>query len=228
MKKILIAALLCAPASMLAQDCQAYFPMQEGTKFTISSYDKKDKYTGKVMHEVTSYTATDANNVSVDVTQTSYDKKDEEVYTSEYTMACVDGVFALDMSVFVNNDEMAAYQDMETEVDATNLDMPLDPVAGQELNDGSVSVKIGGGGVNMFNMTVNITNRKVEAIEDITTDAGTFTCVKISYDVETKMLIKVRGSVVEWYALDVGTVRSESYNKKGDLTGYSVLTEFSK
>jgi len=75
-------------------------------------------------------------------------------------------------------------------------------------------------------MNVWITNRKVEAIEDITTPAGTFTCYKISSDVETKMMMKISIKSVEWYAKNVGTVRTESYNNNGKLTGYTLLTDF--
>jgi hypothetical protein len=65
----------------------------------------------------------------------------------------------------------------------------------------------------------------VDAIEDVTTPAGTFNCVKISYDIETKTFMTMRASGIEWYAKDVGVVRSESYNGKGKLTGYSVLND---
>ena len=76
------------------------------------------------------------------------------------------------------------------------------------------------------NMTVTTQNRKVEAEEKITTPAGTFDCLKITYDMVSKIgFVKVQGSSVEWYSPGTGTIRSESYNKRGKLTGYSVLEE---
>ena len=73
-----------------------------------------------------------------------------------------------------------------------------------------------------------IYNRKVEAEEEISTKAGTFKCFKISYDILTDAMIDIKGSAIEWIAKDVGAVRTESYNKKGKLTGYSELVKLEK
>lgn len=74
-------------------------------------------------------------------------------------------------------------------------------------------------------ITVNIINRKVEGTEEITTPAGTFSCVKISYDVVVKSIMKISSKVIDWYAKDVGVVRSENYRSNGKLTGYSIMTD---
>ena len=80
------------------------------------------------------------------------------------------------------------------------------------------------GGTVIMNMFVNITNRKVEGKESVTTPAGTFDCFKITYDIETKFGVKIERNAIEWIAKNVGTVRSESY--KGDkLEGYTELTK---
>lgn len=210
---------------LFAQDCEPYFPMDEGTQFEITDYDKKDKITGKVKHTVLTKTDEGSGNLTCTVQQESFDNKDEPVYTSQYTVHCVDGVFNIDMSVFMDSEQMSGYSEMDTDVDATNLEMPTNPVVGQELGDGTLTVKIGSGGVTMFTMTVNVTNRKVDAIEEVTTDAGTFECVKITYDVSTKMLVKIERSVAEWYSPNVGVVKTETY-KKDKLESYSLLTSF--
>jgi len=105
---------------------------------------------------------------------------------------------------------------------------PSDLSVGDELPDASITVSIKSSGVNMFTMTVWITNRKVEAREEMTTPAGTFDCFKMSYDIETKMMVKVQSKAVQWFTEDVGMVKSESYNKNGKLVGYSLLTDLQK
>jgi hypothetical protein len=43
------------------------------------------------------------------------------------------------------------------------------------------------------------------------------------------MIFTVRAHVVEWFATDLGmTVRSENYNQKDKLQGYTVLSSFRK
>ena len=63
-------------------------------------------------------------------------------------------------------------------------------------------------------MSVEITNRKVEGKESITTAAGTWDCFKISY--HSKVLVKIivgipmNSNVTEWYAPGFGVVKTES------------------
>ncbi len=80
----------------------------------------------------------------------------------------------------------------------------------------------------MFTMNVDIKNRKVDKFEKITTTAGTFDCVKISYDIEMKMLFTIKASAIQWFAKNVGVVRQENYNKKGKLDSYSLITKITK
>ena len=78
-------------------------------------------------------------------------------------------------------------------------------------------------------VTMDITNRKILGNETITTSAGTFVCKKVSYDFESKIgFIKVKGSGIEWHSEDKAIVKSESYNKKGKLTGSQELTKIIK
>lgn len=81
----------------------------------------------------------------------------------------------------------------------------------------------------MMNMSTTIKNRKVEAIENVTTPAGTFKCFKISYDIVTDTFLKkVTSKAVQWYSENVGMVRTESYGQNGKLDSYSVLTGIQK
>jgi hypothetical protein len=75
-------------------------------------------------------------------------------------------------------------------------------------------------------MTINITNRKVVGIESVTVPAGTYNCYKITYDIETKLGIKVSSSAIQWMNKGAGSVKTETYDKKGKLLGSTVLKEF--
>ena len=77
----------------------------------------------------------------------------------------------------------------------------------------------------MMALTFTILDRKVDAIEKISTDAGSFECVKITSHIEFKMMISMKMTVTEWYSKDVGLVKSETYNKKGKLQASTVLTK---
>ena len=120
---------------------------------------------------------------------------------------------------------MSAYESMDVTVDATEFPLPtLEEPIGTSLDDGTLTVQVGMNGVNTFRMVVQVTDRLIAARETLETIAGSFDCVKISQTVTTKMVIKIQATSNEWYAPGIGVVRSESFDKKGRLTGYSVLT----
>ncbi len=80
-----------------------------------------------------------------------------------------------------------------------------------------------------MNMNVIIENRKVEAKETITTPAGTFECYKISSEISSKVaFVNQKFKSVDWFAKGVGMVRTETYDKKGKLESYALLTKFEK
>ena len=85
------------------------------------------------------------------------------------------------------------------------------------LPDASVQISMKMGFINM-KMSANVTNRKVEAIEDIPVKGRNFKAFKLTSDVNSNVLgVKVNAKSAEWYAYNIGVVKSESYNKKGEL-----------
>lgn len=207
-------------------DCQPYVPMKKGTTWEITNYSPKDKVTGSVHYELMDVTGS-GSSMTFKIMCTSYDKKGEELYKSEYEAWCKEGIFSFDMEYMMNGEQMSAYKEMEMTMDASEFQLPdLDAPTGTEIPDGTLHVAVSNSGINMFNMDVNITNRKVEGKETIETDAGTFDCVKITQEMKTKMVISIEASSIDWYAPNIGMVRSESYKKNGKLSGYSLLTAF--
>ncbi len=76
-------------------------------------------------------------------------------------------------------------------------------------------------------------NSKVEAKEDITTPAGTFSCYKISeYHESIQDMVMRKMSIQEkyimWLAPGVGAVKSEQYDEKGKLKSTQVLDKIEK
>jgi hypothetical protein len=137
------------------------------------------------------------------------------------------------MERFVPTEMMSAYKDMEVTMDGDYLEIPADLEVGQNLPDGTISmqVKMAGAGMNLSDIKVNIINRKVEAEESVTTPAGTFNCVKLTYDTETDMKAMGMGRKMlfkstDWLAEGVGVIKTESYDDKGKLMSYSLLTSY--
>ena len=211
-------SLVVVVGSSFAQ-CNPYYIMKVGSKWEITNYNAKGKFQGKQLNEVKAMETT-GTGWSTTLGMKLYDKKNEMVYDKDIDMACDNGTVVLDMTRMISEEQMQAYKDMNMKIDMDNIEIPEKLEAGMVLNDGSVTIS----GDMPMNITVNITDRKVEGKETITTPAGTFECFKITYSVSTKMVMNIKSTGADFIAQGVGMVRNETYNKSGKLTGYSELT----
>lgn len=225
MKKLLfIFAIAFIMNSINAQE--TFFPTKEGMVLTYKSFDKKDKLSGVMKYTIEKVNI-NGNDIDITYLCESLDNKEKLVFKEEITVHQKGDVLYIDMGKFLNK---AAFQQdgtipAEVEVKGNNMEIPLNPVPGHTLPDANIEMAMKMGFVNM-KMSADVTNRKVEAIEDISVSGGTFKCCKFSSDVNTvAMGIKVQAKSVEWYAKGIGTVKTESYDKKGNLTGRTELVE---
>lgn len=219
---ILFIAILFA-TFLPAQDCSQYFPYQQGTRIEMTQFDAKDKEQGKTTQEVIRFEES-SGGFSATVKMKVEDKKGKEEFETEMTLHCDQGVFKVDMDQYITPEMRESFKDMEFEIESRDLEIPLDLKVGQQLNDGKITMKASSGGMGMMNFTVNILNRKVEAKEKVVSPAGEFDCFKISYELETQMMIKMKTLAAEWIAPGVGVVKTAEYSKSGKLKSYTLLT----
>jgi len=228
MKKLIplfiIAAMIFGFNPVSGQDCEIYKDYKEGTSTKMVHYDQKDKPTGHTITTVKEKKKIPGG-VSLQFQQT-YSDGEEYSFESEFGIECVNGEVKVDMSKLIDPNSMSAYEGMEFDVQADDMSIPPDASAGDQLNDGSVTVTVETGTPIKVSITVTMANRVVESEEKVKTPAGTFDCLKISYELLTQIgFVKVKSSAVEYYNSKHGVIKSESYNKRGKLTGYSVVEE---
>lgn len=227
--KILNSILLFSFISILAsnaQECKLYIPGTVGTEIELTHYDKKDKVTGITRQTLTKI-ETRFDTTVFHLHQLILDNKGENPMENNFQFKCIGEMFLVDMDMYFNQQTMDAYKDMQMKVTADEMELPSKPFAGQKLKDGSIKMEVLAGPVPM-KFSVFVTNRSVLAIEDYTTTAGTFNCIKISEDIAGQFgFIKTNTNSISWYSDKIGLVRSESY-MKGKLESYSVLTSVKK
>lgn len=227
LKLSLILFILIAPFRNYAQsDCNPYFLLKEGKKWTSANYNAKDKYQGKQSFEILSL-AESGSKLTATVKLISYDKKDDVVLEKEVDFICEDGVMQLDMSQYMPEDVLEAFKSMQMEVEYKHIQIPEKLEVGQTLEDGAVNMTVTS--PIRMEFKFRMTDRKVEAQEDLKVPAGTFNAFKINSVLQIDMMGSTREfKSVEWIAKDAGTIRSESYDKKGNLTNYTILIEYSE
>lgn len=212
---------------VIAQDCEDFLLLKNGMEYEYLYYNEKNKleFSNKIK-------VLDVNrNEKTWIAKTevvSFDAKDKEIYNWHQEYICEEGILSFDLSNLLDKNMLSEYKDIEVKIVSDKLELPSKLIIGQKLNEGSATISVNKEGTNIFNITMGVSNRIVEAKEKITVPVGTFDCFVISYDVNTKTIFKTQGKNKEWHAKSVGMVKQESYDSKGNLIGYSILNKFKK
>lgn len=205
---------------------EIFFPTKEGTVLVYKVFDKKDKESSTFRYTVKKI-ETNGNDMDITYLIESRDPKDKLVFNDEITIQKKGEMLYMDMSNFINK---AAFQQngeipAEIQVTGNNMELPSNPKSGDALPDANIVMTMKLGFVNM-QMSSQVTNRNVEAIEEVTVKAGTFTAYKFSSEVNSSSMgMKFKSANVDWYAKGVGLIKTESYDKNGKLQSRTELIE---
>lgn len=228
MKFILLLIIPFISVVNLAQDCSKFFPFSEGKTWEMSSYNKKGKLENTSINSVTSVTTVDGGTkASVSIKMKDVKEKDEVEMT--YDMTCVGDIVSVSMNMFLpaeQMEQMQGFEDMEVKMDMEDMDFPNDLSVGQDLKDCSMSMEVSTNGMKIMSSSTNIKDRKVLEKITITTAAGDFECYKITQTTAVSAgFISREFKSVSYISEGVGVVRSESFDKKGNLESYSELSK---
>ncbi len=228
MKKLFVFTLI-AFIAFSARAQETFFPTTEGTILVYKSFDKKGKESSGTKYTIKNVKK-DGDNVDITYLIESLNPKDELVYKDEITIHQRGDVLYVDMSNFVNK---AAFQQdgqmpADIKVTGNNMELPTNISPGQTLPDANIEMELKMGFMNM-KMGAQVTDRKMETIEDVTVPAGTFKTYKFTSNVTATALgISMNTQNTEWYAKGIGMVKSETYDKKGKLASSMELIELNK
>lgn len=210
--------------------CHPYFAIKEGVKSTYDFYTAKNKLASRSTNEFTNVSDMGGKVTATMHMQLIDPKSGDVVTTSESKWTCEGGVVRFSMDALsISGADMSA-TGMDVSVEGDEMDIPSDLKPGQTLNDVSYHMTMKMAGINVMDRNFFIKNRKVEKEESITTPAGTFNCIKISYITEStaksgKMSKPILTSI--WYSKDVGMVKVENYDDD-KVANYQVLSKLEK
>ena len=216
---IVIVALVASLVSLSGQNLDLFFSVTQGDSFTYTIYSPD----GEVEYK---YSCTNKEVNGADLSDASV------VYEYQFWEGDGKPLFAdegkMDMKITLNSEGTTSYmydmkksmaiQDVVTMGDISSL--PSELKVGQSVPDGKINIKVKSVGASFL-----ITDRKVVAIEDVTTPAGTFKGYKMEEVQTNKVLVSNKSfRIVTWYAKNIGCVKQEVYDKKGKLLRTLELT----
>lgn len=203
--------------------CSKFYPLKKGVTFELTNYNRKGKINSVTKNKISNTTDQNAT-ISTEV----YSRKGKKLMESEYDISCSDNGISINFKSLLSGDMMKQHEGMTINATGENINLPNNLKVGQKLPDANLEATIDAEIVTM-KMNFNITNREVVGNESITTSAGTFNCIVITYNFNSKTMgINSSGSSKQWFAEGVGLVKSEDYNSKGKLISHSELTKLSK
>ncbi|HTG57127.1 MAG TPA: hypothetical protein VL943_12700, partial [Niabella sp.] len=130
------------------------------------------------------------------------------------TMQCKSGQLLIDMKMMMNPQQTQQFKNAEVDGKGAFMEYPSSLTVGQTLSDANFSMDMKSESGMMANVSIDVTNRKVETKEKITTPAGSWDAYKITYD--SKMImnmgiaIPMKMQMTEWFVPDFGVVKSTS------------------
>jgi hypothetical protein len=216
-----ICILLATSAS--AQECKDYYFLQNNKTVEMTIYNKKGDVTGKNVYHITDVQNSGGiTNATVD--SEMFDKKGKSVVKATNNIQCKAGVMMMDMKMMIPQQTAEQFKTTDVKGEAVYLEYPANMKVGDQLKDANFKMT-GENGPMTFTLTMNVTDRKVEGKESVTTTAGTWDCFKITSKnkMNIKMAINIPTNIeaTEWYAPGFGVVKTE--NKGG---GGTAITSF--
>lgn len=226
-KQVIGIILFLITGIVAGQDCVFYYPETEGAELVYQHYDKKGDPSGKTSQRVTVYKQTEMG-AEAEIEVKSYDDKGKQLAQNTLEVKCEKGIFYFDMSGYLNQEMMSAYESMEIRVETDNLEMPSNLKVGEKLKDGIITIDISSNGMKLMTMEVIVSDRNVLSREDVTTPAGTFNCFKIAQTVTTKMGMQMVVKSIDWLSPGTGMIKSESFSGSDKPMGTSELIKISR
>ncbi len=217
--KLLITIAILLPNLLFAQhNCSKYYASQPGIKLIHKHLDKRDRLTMR-----SEYIVTAANAIGVDVDFNLWDRDGEIITTGTFTMGCENKTTYLAPETITTN-LLRQYPQVEYEVVVNDaVGIPNSLSMGQELPQGSVSIEIDTQFITI-GWESTVSDRRVVAIEDVTTPAGTFSCYVIDQAniLRGRIATKTYNQTV-WIAEGIGIVKEETRKQNGRLVSTTIL-----
>jgi hypothetical protein len=211
--------------SLMAQNCVSYFPTSETSRWQIDIFNEKDNKCETVTGKVLSKESKEGI-LQIKVENTSYNLDNSVKDKYVYTYMCKNNLFFIDIKSLLDPKTFNEYKEFDLAITGDSIELPPNMMSGQSLKDFTIKLSFTNRGINVFSCTLKSLNRKVAAVESVTTSAGTFECAKVTYTLENATYLKTQTIVTEWWAAETGLVKSTVFNLKKKQVSRTELKKF--
>jgi hypothetical protein len=196
--------------SLALQAQRPYFCVTEGTVMEYANYGNDGETSGYTRIAVNNVEGSDGN-YSITYQTSVFDSDHQPLFE------------AADMTISIDNGDVTASLGSVGIVEISG-DVPVIPsrlAVGQELDRGVVKLTTMG-----MSFTSEILSHKVTGREELKTPAGTFKCYIVEMTTEARVFGRKSTSTSRnWYARGLGSIKSETLDEDGNITGSQILVK---
>ncbi|HEY1872171.1 MAG TPA: hypothetical protein VGG71_14010 [Chitinophagaceae bacterium] len=220
MKKVSFLCFLLISLYSFSQKCGDYYYFQNNKIIEITILNKKGKESGKLVYTISNLGQKGSVTMAT-INSEFIDKNGKTVSKATNNVQCENGILMMDMKMFIPTAQQQM-GDFSGNAITNFLEYPSTMKEGDALKDALLSMDFKSASGLGGHILIDLTNRKVEGKETVTTPAGTWDCYKITY--HSKMVFKMgigipmNSDVTEWYAPAFGTVKTESSSGNTEIT----------
>lgn len=224
-----------ATAQTTPADMARPFGLEPGTETVYQLQDAKGKALGTIRNRVVKLDSEQNKKQTITTTTAllksgRYDDKNRLLNLQDLTFRCRQDTSFTDGTSELEAARLKSFRDRIFTYAPVPLAWPNQPTVGSELPSGGITVQVSSSAVDIAKVYSTVQKRKiVSGPESVTTPAGTFQCYKVESEHENAtapradVVMRTMQRVVDYYAPNVGIVKTEVYDKKGKLAEVRLL-----
>lgn len=206
----------------MAQDCSKYYYLQNNKTIGMTITNRKGNISGKNVFSVSNVSSS-GSTITATINSEFFDANGKSMNKAVNNIKCMNGVMMMNMKMFIPSVQQEQINTSAAKASEVYLEYPASMKVGDNLKDGLFNIEYENSNGLKSSIDISITERKVEAMETVTTAAGTWECFKISSTnkITTRVTgigIPVKLNVTEWFAPGFGVVKTESAGGKTEIT----------
>ncbi len=219
---ILTILLLTFFAAVAQNDCNEIASYATHQEWIYQWYGSNEKPSYTSYHKVISPAHSDRSQIAVTIINAYGDN----VYQGDYFVRCTDIGLYQDLLSKLTPDMLQSLNGLTIKTGEHGWILPHGLKAGDYIPQSYSHIAGFNDGTKIIDLDIAIGPVNIHEREDLTTPAGGFPCVTMSYELWITQMIRKRFRLRDWFAPGVGIIRREIFDRKGQFYGYCELVEF--
>ena len=218
----LIILLLYLSSISAQKDCSSIATFNDGQEWVYQWYGTNNKPSFKSYVKVISSQKGDSSLIHLVIINAFEDT----VYEGKYYVQCTSTGLQQDLLAKLTPDMLQSMNGLDIKTDKLGWVLPHGLKAGDSIPQSYAHFSGYADDIKILDLDISIGPVAIFDREDLTTPAGGFPCMTMSYELWVTQMTRKRFKLRDWLSPGVGIIRREVFDRRGRYFGYCELIEF--